>query len=64
MIAGGLGVDLGSSSLNDFANRMLLFVFGSIAIRESWGIIYFVNKLTIQYYRIREQEILSSDESS
>jgi len=36
---------------------MLLFGFGSIAVRESWGIIDFVNKLTIQYYRVREQEI-------
>lgn len=57
MVAGGVGADLGAASLNEFANRTLLFVVGSVAVRESWGIIYFVNKLTIQYYRVREEEL-------
>ncbi len=57
LIAGGLGFSFGSDDVNAYANRMLLFSFGSIAVRESWGIIDFVNKLTIQYYRVREQEI-------
>lgn len=57
IVAGGVGVDLGSATVNGFADRALLFTSGSIATRESWGIIYFVNKLTIQYYRVREEEL-------
>ena len=57
IIVGGVGVTLGSPKLDDFVNSMIMFTMGSIALRESWGVIYFVNKLTIQYYRVREVEL-------
>lgn len=58
LIMGGIGISTGNVALNDAVNRGILFFVGSVAVRESWGIIYFVNKLTIQYYRVREQELL------
>jgi len=57
LAVGSTGASLGSAEIDAFANRTLLFTVGSIAVRESWGIIYFVNKLTIQYYRVREEEL-------
>lgn len=57
LVAGGTGLSLGSAYRDEFCNKTMLFAAGSIAVRESWGIIYFVNKLTIQYYRIREIEL-------
>jgi hypothetical protein len=57
LVAGGLGLSTGSNANDDFINRAILGCVGSVAVRESWGIIYFVNKLTIQYYRVREQEL-------
>lgn len=57
LIAGGLPVSLGSDRTNDLANRFGLLLVASVAVRESWGVIYFVNKLTIMYYRVREQEV-------
>lgn len=58
LVAGGIGVSSGSRTCDELINRGLLFFAGSVAVRESWGIIYFVNKLTIQYYRVREQELI------
>jgi hypothetical protein len=58
LVAGGTGISSGSPSCDEAINKGLLFFSGSIAVRESWGIIYFVNKLTIQYYRVREQELI------
>lgn len=58
LIMGGTGLSTGSAGNDDAINRGLLCFVGSIAVRESWGIIYFVNKLTIQYYRVREQELI------
>lgn len=58
LIMGGTGFSTGSAGNDDAINRGLLCFVGSIAVRESWGIIYFVNKLTIQYYRVREQELI------
>lgn len=60
LIMGGTGLSTNSARNDDAINRGILFFVGSIAVRESWGIIYFVNKLTIQYYRVREKEL--SDE--
>jgi hypothetical protein len=57
LVAGGLGISLGSDKWDVFADRASLYLVGSIAVREAWGIIYFVNKLTIQYYRVREREL-------
>ena len=57
LLSGGLGFSFGDEAVNNFLNRFLLFFIASIAVRESWGIIYFVNKLTIQYYRVREREL-------
>ncbi|KPF91578.1 hypothetical protein IP81_10340 [Novosphingobium sp. AAP83] len=45
---GGLGLTLGSAKLDGFANLATLFTIGSIAVRESWGVIDFAKKLTIQ----------------
>lgn len=57
LIMGGTGVSTGSDVSDGALNRAVLFFCGSVAVRESWGIIYFVNKLTIQYYRVREIEV-------
>lgn len=57
MVSGGIGISTNDIARNNFINRIILFFIGSVAVRESWGIIYFVNKLTIQYYRVREQEL-------
>lgn len=61
LVVGGFGITSGSHSLDAVANRVLLFTVGSIAVRESWGIIYFVNKLTILYYRVREQQLMNGE---
>lgn len=61
LLTGGLDVTLGSTARDEFMNRWSLFFFGSLALRETWGIIYFVNKLTIQYYKVREHEISADD---
>ena len=58
LIMGGTGVSTGNMDNDAAINRGILFFIGSVAVRESWGIIYFVNKLTIQYYRIRERELI------
>lgn len=58
LIMGGIGLTADSAGTADAINRGILFFVGSIAVREAWGIIYFVNKLTIQYYRLREQELI------
>lgn len=57
LVLGGLGLTLGSAKLDGFANLGTLFTIGSIAVRESWGVIDFAKKLTIQYYRVREIEL-------
>lgn len=62
LIMGGTGVSTGNAGNDNAINRGILFFVGSIAVRESWGIIYFVNKLTIQYYRVREQELVEEAE--
>ncbi len=59
IIAGGLRVSFGSAYWDDLTNRFVLFLTASVAVRECWGVIYFVNKLTLQYYRLREQELES-----
>jgi hypothetical protein len=56
LAAGGLNMSLGTRTTDEFANRFVLFFFGSLALRECWGVILFVNKLTIQYYRFREMD--------
>jgi len=63
LIIGGFGLSTGSHANDEAINRAILFSVGSIAIRESWGIIYFVNKLTIQYYCVREQELADEQNS-
>jgi hypothetical protein len=62
LIMGGTGLSTGREASDDAVNRAILFFVGSIAVRESWGIIYFVNKLTIQYYHVREQELIEEAE--
>lgn len=56
LMLGGLDISLGSGPRDQFANKSLLFIVGSVALRECWGVILFVNKLTIQYYYYREIE--------
>lgn len=61
---GGFGLSSGCAYLDKFINKFVIFLLGSIALRECWGSIYFVNKLTIQYYKIREEEIFKADNQS
>lgn len=61
LIMGGTGLSTGSEVIDGAINRAALFFVGSVAVRESWGIIYFVNKLTIQYYRVRERELAEEE---
>lgn len=63
MASGGLPITSRSLLIDDILNRFLLFFVGSIAVREAWGTVDFVNKLTIQFYRKREID-LASDRSS
>lgn len=58
---GGFGFSSGYLFIDKFINKFVIFFLGSIALRECWGTIYFVNKLTIQYYKIREKEIFAAD---
>lgn len=55
--AGGLGLSTGSGELDNLLNRFFIVAFGSIALRECWGAIGFVNKFTIQFYTIRTIEL-------
>lgn len=57
LIAGGTPLTTGNPNADACINRFALGFVGSLAVREGWGIIYFVNKLTIQYYRVREREL-------
>lgn len=59
---GGLPITLGSGPIDEAMNRFMMFFFGSVAVRECWGVIDFVNKLTIQFYLIRAAA-LSTDGS-
>jgi hypothetical protein len=54
LVAGGLDISLGSQKADAIGNRFLLFAFGFIAAHECWGVIYFANKLSIQFLKIRE----------
>lgn len=61
LIAGGVDISLGSQRADDIANKTLLIFAGSLALRECWGVILFVNKLTIQYYKVRELELAAGE---
>ena len=50
--------------MDEFGNRALLFFVGSVAVREAWGTVDFVNKLTIQFYRKRELDLAVEEEKS
>jgi hypothetical protein len=54
---GGLPISLGTQQIDEGANRFLMFFLGSVAIRECWGTIDFVNKMTIQFYLIRRKTL-------
>lgn len=58
---GGFGITTGSNDLDRNINIFFIVLLGSVALRECWGSIYFVNKLTIQFYKLREKEILTAD---
>ena len=58
IVAGGIGLTSGDAGLNDQINKAILFSIGSLALRECWGVINFVNLLTLQYYEVRRVEIL------
>lgn len=64
LTAGGLGTSFGSEKIDELANKFVLFFFGSIAARESWGIVLFSNKLTIKYYKIKEINLKSNGEKT
>ena len=57
MISGGLGITTGYSSYDNSVNKFIMFSLGSLALRECWGVINFVNRLTLQYYAVRNFEI-------
>lgn len=57
MISGGLGYTTGDNALDGKVNKFIMFSLGSIALRECWGVINFVNRLTLQYYVVRAVEI-------
>jgi len=54
---GGTDLTFGTPQADDAANRFLLGLVGSCAVREGWGTIYFVNKLTIQFFHFRALQI-------
>lgn len=62
LTAGGFGISLGNHTKDELANKFILFFFGSIAARESWGIVLFANKLTIKYYKIKEMSPKAPEE--
>lgn len=51
--AGGLPLSSGSVEFDGRWNRFWLIFLGSLAVRECWGVIHFVNKMTIQFYHVR-----------
>lgn len=57
LIAGGLQVTTGSATLDEFFNRSLLFYAAILAARECWGVIYFANKLSIQFLQVRRSKL-------
>lgn len=58
--SGGFGGSTGFVYLDLVINRFWIIFFGSLALRECWGSIYFVNKLTLQYYVVRAEELAKS----
>lgn len=61
IIMGGFGVGFCNENLNNYIDRFLIFTLGSISIRESWGIIYFVNKMTLMFYEVKKVEFERED---
>jgi len=61
VFSGGFGTTTGNSDFDETINKASIIFFGSLALRECWGAIGFVNKLTIQYYVIREVELKNAD---
>lgn len=57
LLAGGFDVTSGSPHIDAVANRFILFAVGFLAARECWGVIYFANKLSIQFFKIREEKL-------
>ena len=51
--SGGVGLTTGYSYLDRSVNRFLVIFLGFISLRECWGVIYFANKLSLQFYEIR-----------
>lgn len=54
---GGIFPSTNYADIDSMINRSIIVSCGSISVRECWGTILFVNKLTIQYYAVREAEI-------
>ena len=59
--SGGLPISFGKNEYNILMNPFLIYSMGSLALRECWGSILFVNKLTIQYYTVRKEEIFGKE---
>lgn len=64
MISGGLGFTSGNSNYDNSINKFIMFSLGSLSLRECWGVINFVNRLTLQYYVVRSVEIKNSSNKS
>lgn len=61
MIAGGLGISSGKEGLDDSINKFIMFFLGSLSLRECWGVINFVNRLTLQFYVVRASELAEEE---
>ncbi len=59
VFSGGSQLSTGSLIADTFINKAVIISLGSLSLRECWGAIYFVNKLTVQYYKVRENELLN-----
>lgn len=60
LISGGTQLTTGSPEINGILNRFLLLGVGFLAARECWGVIYFANKLSIQFLQIRSRKLEAS----
>lgn len=54
---GGVFPSTGDFLVDERINRSIIIALGSLSVRECWGTILFVNKLTLQYYAVREAEL-------
>lgn len=54
LISGGFDISTGDRNIDSILNRFLLFSIAFVAARECWGVVYFVNKMGIQFLEVRK----------